>query len=67
MFAGVSSTDGDVVHVVEVWSSEAEWERARTSEEITAWAAGMPALVAAPPQSERFDPAGGKGLGAPTG
>ena len=68
MFAGISSTEGDVVHLVEVWSSEAEWEDARTSDEITAWAAEMPALVAAPPQSERFDPAGGKGLGeAPTG
>jgi quinol monooxygenase YgiN len=64
MIAGRSTTEDDVVHLVEVWSSEDEWEQARTSDEIKAWAADMPGLVAAPPESVTFDPAGGKGLAA---
>ena len=61
MFAGRSATEEDVVHLVEVWSSEEDWEQARTSEEIKVWAAEMPCLVAAPPESARFAPSGGKG------
>ena len=62
MIAGKSTTEDNVVYLVEVWASEADWQRARTSEEIVAWAQGMRGLVAAPPESARFDPAGGKGL-----
>ena len=62
MVTGRSATEDDVVHLIEVWASEAEWERARTSDEIKAWAADMPGLVAAPPESVTFDPVGGKGL-----
>jgi quinol monooxygenase YgiN len=62
LIAGKSTTEDDVVYVIEVWATEADWERARTSDEIAAWAQGMPGLVAAWPKSARFDPAGGKGL-----
>jgi hypothetical protein len=36
--------------------------RTRHSAAIHAWAASMPALVNAPPESTRLDLAGGKGL-----
>ena len=62
MIAGKSTTEDDVVYVIEVWASEADWERARTSDKIAAWAKGMPELVATRPESVRFDAAGGKGL-----
>jgi quinol monooxygenase YgiN len=62
MIAGKSTTEDDVVYVIEVWASEADWKRARASDEIAAWAKGMPALVASWPKSSTFDPAGGKGL-----
>jgi quinol monooxygenase YgiN len=62
MIAGKSTTEDDIVHLVEVWSSKDEWEQARTSDVIKVWAADMPGLVAAPPDSVMFDPAGGKGL-----
>jgi quinol monooxygenase YgiN len=62
MIAGKSTTEDDIVYLVEVWSSEDEWEQARTSDEIKSWAADMPGLVAAPPESLTFEPAGGKGL-----
>jgi quinol monooxygenase YgiN len=62
MIAGRSTTEEDIVYLIEVWSSKDEWEQARTSDEIKAWAAGMPDLVATPPESVTFDPAGGKGL-----
>jgi len=38
MIAGKSATEDDVVYVIEVWASEADWERARNSDEIAAWA-----------------------------
>jgi quinol monooxygenase YgiN len=60
MIAGESTTEDDVVYVIEVWASEADWERARKSDEIAAWAKGMPGLVAVWPKSETFDVAGGK-------
>jgi quinol monooxygenase YgiN len=62
MIAGKSTTEDDVVYVIEVWASEADWQRARASDEIAAWAQGMPGLVAVWPKSARFDAAGGKGL-----
>jgi quinol monooxygenase YgiN len=62
MIVGTSTTEEDVVYLVEVWASEVEWEDARTSDRVAVWAQGMPDLVAAPPESVRFDPAGGKGL-----
>ena len=62
MISGRSTTEDDIVYLIEVWSSEEEWERARTSDAIKAWSLGMPELVSAPPESARFDPAGGKGL-----
>jgi quinol monooxygenase YgiN len=62
MITGTSTTEADVVYLVEVWSSEEEWETARTSPAITAWAQGMPQLVAGPPQSVRLGGVSGKGL-----
>jgi quinol monooxygenase YgiN len=62
MIAGKSATEDDVVYVIEVWASEADWERARKSDEIAAWAQGMPGLVAVWPKSAKFEVAGGKGL-----
>jgi quinol monooxygenase YgiN len=64
MIAGKSTTEDDVVYVIEVWATEEDWERARASDEIAAWAQGMPKLVAAWPKSAKFDAAGGKGLPA---
>jgi quinol monooxygenase YgiN len=40
MRAGMSASEEDVVYLIEVWSSEAEWDRARTSDAITAWSDG---------------------------
>jgi quinol monooxygenase YgiN len=50
MVVSRSPDDQDVVYLTEVWSSESEWEAARTSPLITAWAKDMPSLVAAPPR-----------------
>jgi quinol monooxygenase YgiN len=66
MIVGTSATENDVVYLMEIWASEAEWERARTSDEVTVWAEGMSGLVAFPPESIWFDPAGGKGLPSST-
>ena len=57
-----SAEDGDVVYLTEVWSSESEWEEARSNPEIAAWARDMPSLVAETPRSVRLNPLGGKGL-----
>lgn len=62
MVAAKSRIEPDVVYLFEVWSSEAEWEAARTSPAIARWARDMPPLVAAPPESVRLDSAIGKGL-----
>jgi quinol monooxygenase YgiN len=62
MLTGVSVAEPDVVYVFEVWSSEAEWQRARTSDAITAWSKGMPALVAEWPKSVQLDSIDGKGI-----
>lgn len=64
MIAGRSASEEDVVYLVEVWSSEAEWERARRSDAVTAWADGMPQLVADRPVTITIDALGGKGLPA---
>jgi quinol monooxygenase YgiN len=66
MIVGTSTTEDDVVYLMEIWTGEADWERARTSVEVTVWAQGMPGLVASPPESTWFDPAGGKGLPSST-
>ncbi len=57
-----SAVDDDVVYLTEVWSSESEWEEARSSPIIAEWAKEMPSLVAEAPRSVRLDPVGGKGL-----
>jgi quinol monooxygenase YgiN len=62
MFVSTSATDASVVYLTEVWASEQDWERARRSDAITAWAEGMGLLVAAPPESTSLTPIGGKGL-----
>lgn len=49
-------------YVFEVWSKEAEWQRARTSDAITTWSKGMPALVAEWPKSVQLDSIDGKGI-----
>jgi quinol monooxygenase YgiN len=62
MIVSKSPVDGDVVYLTEVWSSESDWEAARSSPVVATWAKDMPSLVAEPPQSVRLDPVGGKGL-----
>jgi quinol monooxygenase YgiN len=57
-----SPMDAHVVYVAEVWSSEAEWEEARSSPVIAEWAKDIPTLVAEAPQSVRLDPVGRKGF-----
>ena len=57
-----SPVDDDAVYLTEVWSSEAEWEEARSSPVAVEWAKDMPTLVAEAPESVRLDPHGGKGL-----
>jgi hypothetical protein len=65
MIAGRSASEEDVVYLVEVSSSEAEREQARRSDAVTAWAQGMPQLVAGRPVNvtiacSREGPAGGR-------
>jgi quinol monooxygenase YgiN len=62
MIAGRSTSEEDVVYLIEAWSSEAEWERARHRDAVTAWAEGMPRLVADRPVSVTLDSLDGKGL-----
>jgi quinol monooxygenase YgiN len=57
-----SPVDDDVIYLTEVWSSESEWEEARSSPAVARWAEEMPSLVAGPPQSVLLEPVGGKGL-----
>ena len=57
-----SPGDDDVVFLTEVWTSAEEHERARHSQEVEAWAADMPSLVAGPPETTPLVVAGGKGL-----
>jgi quinol monooxygenase YgiN len=65
MIVSRSLDDDDVVYLTEVWSSESEWEAARSSPAIAEWAMDMPSLVAEPPQTVQLEPVGGKGLSYP--
>jgi quinol monooxygenase YgiN len=62
MIVSRSPVEDDVLFLTEVWSSESEWEKARSGPVIAEWAREMPSLVAEAPQSVRLDPLGGKGL-----
>jgi quinol monooxygenase YgiN len=55
-------SEDDIVFLTEVWTSAEEHERVRHSEEVQAWAADMPSLVAGPPETTPLVLAGGKGL-----
>ena len=63
MLVSAASDSADVVYLTEVWSSEAEWEQARRSPAVQAWAASMPSLVGGPPESTALEVMGGKGVG----
>lgn len=62
MMAAKSGIEANVVYLIEVWSSEEEWNAARSSPAIAKWALDMPPLVSAPPESTRLDSVIGKGL-----
>jgi quinol monooxygenase YgiN len=62
MIVSRSPVDVDVVFLTEVWTSESDWDVARSSPVIADWAKDMPSLVAETPQSVQLDPLGGKGL-----
>lgn len=62
MIVGRSTTEQDVVYVIEVWTSEQAWDAARTSGPITAWAGDLTSLVAEPPVGVELDGVVGKGL-----
>jgi quinol monooxygenase YgiN len=62
MLVSSSPDEDDVVYLTEVWTSGEEHERARTSPEVEAWAADMPALVAGPPEITPLVAEGGTGL-----
>ncbi len=57
-----SPDDHDVVFLTEVWTSAEDHRRARESEEVLAWAADMPSLVAGAPETTPLVIEGGKGL-----
>jgi len=57
-----SPDEDDVVYLTEVWTSAEEHERARHSPEVQEWAAGMPSLVAGPPDTTPLVIEGGKGV-----
>jgi len=62
MMVSRSLLDHNAVILTEVWTSEDEWDAARSSPRITAWTNDMPALVALPPDTERLLVVGGKGV-----
>jgi quinol monooxygenase YgiN len=62
MFVSVDPGDGNAVYLTEVWQSEEAHQQAVKSDVVAAWAAGMPELVAGEPESQRFEPVGGKGI-----
>lgn len=62
MLSGLSASEPDAIYVFEVWSSKAEWNKARESDAISAWSKEMPGLVAKWPTSIRLDSVGGKGI-----
>lgn len=59
-----SPEEDDVVLLTEVWTSAEEYERARESSQVQAWAVEMPSLVAGPPEITPLVIEGGKGLAA---
>jgi quinol monooxygenase YgiN len=63
MLVSAAPDAADVVYLTEIWSSEAAWEQVRRSPAVQTWAASMPALVGAPPESTRLEVMGGKGVG----
>lgn len=62
MVAAKSTIERNVVYLFEVWSSEEDWDAARSSPAIAKWARDMPPLVAGPPESIHLDSAIGKGI-----
>lgn len=62
MIVSTAPASADIVYLTEVWSSKDAWESARRSAPIQAWAAAMPALVGAPPETTPLDVVGGNGL-----
>jgi quinol monooxygenase YgiN len=62
MIISTAPDSANIVYLTEVWSSKDAWESARCSEPIQAWAATMPALVGAPPETTPLDVVGGNGL-----
>ena len=65
MLVSTSPEEDDAVFLTEVWTSAEEHARARESEEVQAWAEGMSALVAGPPETTPLVIEGGTGLTAP--
>jgi quinol monooxygenase YgiN len=63
MLVSTDADAADVVYLTEVWTTREDWERATRSDEIAAWAAPMPGLVAEAPHSTELKLAGGKGVG----
>ncbi len=62
MIVSSAPDSADLVYLTEVWSSKDAWESARRSATIRAWAASMPALVGASPETTPLDVLGGVGL-----
>jgi quinol monooxygenase YgiN len=62
LIVGKSSVEPDVVHVFEVWSSEEDWEAARSSPVIEQWARDMATFVSGPPMTIHLTSVAGKGL-----
>ena len=62
MIAAKSSIETSVIYVIEVWSSEDEWNVARSSPAIAEWARDLPPLVSAPPETTLLDSVIGKGV-----
>jgi quinol monooxygenase YgiN len=52
-----SPDDPGAVFLTEVWATEGDWEDARNTPEVQAWATAMPELVDGPPHTTRLDPA----------
>ena len=64
MLVSSSPEDDELVFLTEVWESAEDHERARTSQQVEAWAADMPSLVAGPPDTTPLVIEGGTGLAA---
>jgi quinol monooxygenase YgiN len=57
MLVGPSTEDPAAIYLTEVWTSREAHTEATQSEDVRAWAEGMPALVALPPSTPEFAPA----------